>query len=310
MPAASSACRATATAELTGHVEPSELQRRNPFRRLEAGDRRGGACRAFTDVERLHQRDGARSGDQVRRELAHGRTERRDDAEACDDDRFRHAAYVTIPTMRRQPPLVAMLALVVATASTLCGAEPRDLFDDIYAKSHGLQTSIRTVTARFVEESTSALLTVPVVSRGTLAVVRPDRVVMRYSDPPGRVLLIDGDQLTLVWPAKGVRERSNIGDARRRIDKYFVDKSPDELRRNFAIAARVTSDRGDAWEVSMTPTRSQIRQGLTGLTLWIDRSSLMLKTMRMEFPGGDSKTLVFEDVVVNGTVDPRAFVLD
>lgn len=203
-----------------------------------------------------------------------------------------------------------MLALVVATASTLCGAEARDLFDDIYAKSHGLQTSIRTVTARFVEESTSALLTVPVVSRGTLAVVRPDRVVMRYSDPPGRVLLIDGDQLTLVWPAKGVRERSNIGDARRRIDKYFVDKSPDELRRNFAIAARITSDRGDAWEVSMTPTRSQIRQGLTGLKLWIDRSSLMLKTMRMEFPGGDSKTLVFEDVVVNGTVDPRAFVLD
>ena len=66
-----------------------------------------------------------------------------------------------------------MLALVVATASTLCGAEARDLFDDIYAKSHGLQMSIRTVTAQFVEESTSALLTVPVVSRGTLAVGTP-----------------------------------------------------------------------------------------------------------------------------------------
>jgi len=198
---------------------------------------------------------------------------------------------------------------IVAAALMLCGAASHDLFDDIYAKSHSLQQSIRTVTARFTEESTSALLTVPVVSRGTLAVVRPDRVVMRYSEPPGRVLLIDGDQLTLAWPAKGVHERSNIADARRRVDKYFVDKSPDELRRNFTIAARVAADR-DAWQVSMTPTRSQIRQGLTGLTLWIDRPSLMLKTMRMEFPGGDSKTLTFDDVAVNGTVDSHVFVID
>src|SRR6476660_5272353 len=112
-------------------------------------------------------------------------------------------------------PLRARIS-IVAAALMLCGAAAHDLFDDIYAKSHGLQQSIRTVTARFTEESTSALLTVPVVSRGTLAVVRPDRVVMRYSEPPGRVLLIDGDELTLAWPAKGVHERSNIADARRR----------------------------------------------------------------------------------------------
>ena len=199
---------------------------------------------------------------------------------------------------------------IVAAALMLCGAAAHDLFDDIYAKSHGLQQSIRTVTARFTEESTSALLTVPVVSRGTLAVVRPDRVVMRYSEPPGRVLLIDGDQLTLAWPAKGVHERSNIDDARRRIDKYFVDKSPDELRRNFTIAARVASDRGDAWEVSMTPTRSQIRQGLTGLTLWIDRSVVDVEDHADGVPGGDSKTLTFEDVAVNGTVDSHVFVID
>ena len=60
----------------------------------------------------------------------------------------------------------------------------------------------------------------------------------------------------------------------------------------------------------MTPTRSQIRQGLTGLTLRIDRSSLMLRTLRMQFPTGDTKTLTFDDVVVNGPVDPRMFTID
>jgi outer membrane lipoprotein-sorting protein len=214
--------------------------------------------------------------------------------------------------MRRQPSRSARVsasALFAIVALALCAAAPRDLFDDIYARSHALESSIHTVTARFTETSTSSLLTTPVLSRGTLAVERPDRIVMRYSDPDGRILLIDGDELTLVWPSKGVHERSNIGPSRRRIDKYFVDKSPDELRKSFSIAARLAPDRSNAWEVTMTPTRSQIRQGLTRLTLWIDRSSLLLTKMGMEFPSGDNKTLAFEDVVVNGPVDRRMFTL-
>jgi len=201
---------------------------------------------------------------------------------------------------------------VVLAALVLCTGAAGDLFDDIYARSRSVETSLRTVTARFTEESTSSLLSTPVISRGTLAVIRPDRIIMRYSDPAGRILLIDGDQLTVVWPSRGIKERSNIGEARRRIDKYFVDKSPNELRRSFTIAAHVAADRTNpnCWEVAMTPTRSQIRQGLTGLMLWIDRTSTMLRTMRMEFPSGDTKTLTFDDVVVNTPVDPRTFSIE
>jgi len=201
---------------------------------------------------------------------------------------------------------------VVLAALTLCAAATRDQFDEIYARSHSVEASLRTVTARFTEETTSSLLTTPVVSRGTLAVIRPDRIIMRYSDPPGRILLIDGDLLTIVWPSRGIKETSNIGEARRRIDKYFVDKSPSELRRSFTIVARIAPDRANpnSWEVGMTPTRSQIRAGLTGLKLWIDRTSMMLRTMRMEFPSGDVKTLTFDDVVVNKPVDPRTFSIE
>jgi len=201
---------------------------------------------------------------------------------------------------------------VSLAALVLCTGAAGDLFDEIYARSHSVEASLRTVTARFTEETTSSLLATPVVSRGTLAVIRPDRIIMRYSDPPGRILLIDGEQLTVVWPSRGIKETSNIGEARRRIDKYFVDKSPNELRRSFTIVARVAPDRGkpNSWEVAMTPTRSQIRQGLTGLELWIDRTSMMLRTMRMDFPSGDVKTFTFDDVVVNKPVDPRTFSIE
>jgi outer membrane lipoprotein-sorting protein len=57
----------------------------------------------------------------------------------------------------------------------------------------------------------------------------------------------------------------------------------------------------------MTPKRRQIREALTKLDLWVDRESLLLSTMRMTFASGDTKTMMFEDVVANAPLPPGAF---
>src|SRR4051812_36817053 len=148
--------------------------------------------------------------------------------------------------------------MLVASGSA---APSRDLFDDIYARGRGVESSLRTVTARFVETTTTTMLTKPIVSRGTLAVLRPSKIALRYTDPDVHLVLIDGDQMTLVWPSRALEQRSNIAAAQKRIDRYFVDKTPDELRRVFRITASVATDRTDAWKVTMDPTRSQMREG-------------------------------------------------
>jgi outer membrane lipoprotein-sorting protein len=205
-------------------------------------------------------------------------------------------------------PRVLLVPLLVCAA--LAPAPVRDLFDDIYARSRGIEASLKTETARFTETTTTPMLSKPIVSHGTLAVVRPDRIVLRYADPEPHVVLIDGGQMTFSWPSRGITQTSDIGAARKRVDKYFVDKDPDELRRAFRIAAVTSSDPPGTWRITMTPTRSQITQGLTKLHLWIDRTSLLLTAMRMDFPNGDSKLMTFADVQVNGTVDPTLFSID
>ena len=60
----------------------------------------------------------------------------------------------------------------------------------------------------------------------------------------------------------------------------------------------------------MVPGRKQIQQGLARLELWIDRTSMLLTAMRMTFPNADTKLMVFENVVVNGPVDPKLFSVD
>jgi hypothetical protein len=148
------------------------------------------------------------------------------------------------------------------------------------------------------------------VAHGTLAVERPSRIVLHYDEPEVRTVLIDHDRLTLAWPSRTATQQTDIGAAQRRIDKYFVDKSPDELRRNFTITAIEASDRPGTWRIVMVPKRKQIKDGLTQLELWVSRTSLLLSAMRMTFPNSDTKLMVFDNVVLNGPIDPKVFSTD
>lgn len=202
---------------------------------------------------------------------------------------------------------VAVAGAIVAALVACASAAAPDLFDEIYQRGRPLAASLRTLTARFTETTMSSLLTRPLVSRGTLAVVRPDRIVLLYDEPDKRTVLIDGDMMRMVWPSRRLDQQTNIGASQRRVQQYFVDKSPDQLRSHFDVRAEPAVDRPTSWLVTMTPKRRQIREGLAQLELWLDRTTVVLTAMRMTFPNGDTKLMAFEDVRVNPAIDPSLF---
>lgn len=191
----------------------------------------------------------------------------------------------------------------VAAAAT----QKTDLFDEIYEHGQPTASSLRTLTATFVERSTSALLEKPVIARGTVAVERPSRIVLRYSEPAGRTVLVDGNTLLVAWPSRGIRQRQDIGASQKRVQQYFVDKSPRELRRHFRIGATIAPERPGLWHVDMEPTRKQIRQGVARIELWIDRQTILPASMRLTFPDGETKLMDFSDVRANPALPPGTF---
>ena len=201
------------------------------------------------------------------------------------------------------------LALVTLSASMVARTSGApDLFDELYQRGQRQNGDLRTFTATFTETTTSTLLTRPLVARGTVAVERPGRVALRYVEPDERVVIIDGDRLTIAWPARRVRQTRDIGTAQKRVQKYFVDSSPGELRSHFAISARERADRG-GYTIALVPKRTQIREGLTRLVLGIDGGTLLLDAMEMTFPNGDTKRMTFADVKPNAPIDPGVFTL-
>ncbi len=187
---------------------------------------------------------------------------------------------------------------------------PPESFDELFQRGQRANAAIKTLTARFTETTTSSLLTRPLVARGTLAVVRPSRVVLRYTEPDARVVLIDGNRMTMSWPSRNIRQVTDIGATQGRIQKYFVNGSAEDLRHEFEIDEHGTSDRRGPYHVSLVPKRKQIRETLARLDLWVNPSSLLLEALHMTFANGDTKEMTFEDVVPNASIDPTVFTVD
>jgi outer membrane lipoprotein-sorting protein len=237
---------------------------------------------------------------------------------------MRTLPFRIVKVQRAGAVAVVALAAVVLTSSAIfrlkaeatglyssslysSSARARDLFDELHARGQKRNAGLKTLTASFVETSTSPLLTRPVIARGTVIVERPARVALRYTDPDARVVLIDGDRLTMSWPSANIRSVKDIGASQRRIQKYFVDSSPDELRKHFAVTAQEASEPAATYLVTMVPKRKQILEGMTRLELWLDRTTLLLSAMRTTFPSGDTKLMTFTDVQPNAAIDPSWF---
>ena len=192
-----------------------------------------------------------------------------------------------------------LAAITFAAAVPVRAGAPADLFDEIYRRGQPIEASLKTIRARFTETTTSALLVKPLVAEGTLLAVRPHDILLTYTKPERRLVRIDATTLRLLWPDRQLRESKDIRESQARVQKYFVDKTPDQLRSHFTITAEEDRARPGTWHVTMVPKRKQIKQGVTRIDLWLAQKTSLLETMTLTFAGGDTKTMAFSQVEVN-----------
>ena len=170
--------------EDTGAIHPAQLHRRDPLRRLEAGDRRREARAAIVGRERGHRGDAARSAEQCvpecllstnrmrRRRRGPRRRTWRCTARTLPSKQMKgqHSRAARTSAARCSLLLLVVMSATVAAQRASPAQAKTDLFDEIYQRGRGIDSTLKTLTARFTETTTSSLLTRPLVARGTLAV--------------------------------------------------------------------------------------------------------------------------------------------
>ena len=137
----------------------------------------------------------------------------------------------------------------------------------------------------------------------------PLRVVMEYKLPTPKTVALDQRWMVIAWANRTDFEKINIAEAQRRVQKYFVDVSPKQLRDSFTVTMTSERSMGEAYRLDLVPKRKQISEGVTRIQIWIDRGSLMMTRMALSFAGGDAKTLELRDIKINPAIDESAFAL-
>jgi outer membrane lipoprotein-sorting protein len=205
--------------------------------------------------------------------------------------------------------LSRFVTLLVCAAALGAARQPGDPLDALFARGRAMQATLRTVSASFTETTVSSLLRDPLVARGTVIAAVPLRMLMTYTTPEVRYVLMDQTRLVTVVPARREREELNIADMQRRIQRYFVDASPKDLRQSFDIELAPDAAMPGTDLMDMKPRRKQIREGLARLRLWIDRANLTMSKLRMDYADGDSRTIELSDIKINVPVDDRTFTI-
>jgi outer membrane lipoprotein-sorting protein len=209
--------------------------------------------------------------------------------------------------MRRLHPLVSGLLFVARAAGA---AEPAPTLEALMAG----MAETPGVEARFLETKEIALLSEPILTRGTLAFVPPDRLLRTTSEPSRSRLVIAGDRFSFTDAAGGdAVDLSANPLAREFVDNFIVlfNGDLDALRRRYEPELR-SGDSDSGWELALRPRHRPLSDLIERITL-TGRGRALLR-MEMLERDGDRTTTRFEEVKVDRRFTPeeveRLFAVD
>lgn len=166
-----------------------------------------------------------------------------------------------------------------ATPPAQPAAAPTETREDaaaILRRAEVAYDALRSLEADFTQDLSVPLLGSSQRSRGKLYVRRPDRFLMRFTDPAGDVVVADGRYLWLYYPSSDPKQviRTSVGAGGQQIDfqKEFLSNP---LARFHAVLGGIESAAGrPAQLLTLTPrAASPYRQ----VRIWVDRQDALVR---------------------------------
>jgi outer membrane lipoprotein carrier protein len=167
--------------------------------------------------------------------------------------------------------------------------------------------SVGALQADFVQTITDPMLG-PEESRGTLVQAGQNRLAMRFSDPEGDAIVVDG---TWIWvytpsttPGQVVRMPVPTGPVYGfNILGWLLDKPVERYRSRYLRADTVGGRAVDV--VEMVPLSEDIP--FSRAVLWVDREDALPRRLDVKERGGLTRTLVLSSLRPNAPTTERTF---
>lgn len=202
---------------------------------------------------------------------------------------------------RRAHALAALVLLLLASPLRAQSAAV------IIQRTADTYRQLTSLTAEF-EQVVSSEMIGKFTSRGTLAQAGTSRLSMRFSDPSGEAIVIDGTSIWVYTPSTAPGQVLRMPIARAsgfgvNLLAWLLDRPTERYK---VTLVRQDEIRGTPVDVlQMTP----VVEGLpfTSATLWLARSDALPRRIEVKEQSGNHRTLTLSQLRTNTTLPPGTF---
>ena len=165
---------------------------------------------------------------------------------------------------------------------------------------------IRTLEADFTQSLRVPLLNTNQTSAGKLYQRKPDRFLMRFTQPAGDVMVADGRYFWIYYPSSDRTQvvRTSIAEGGEQADfqKQFLSNATDRfvatLNGEEAVAGRQT------WALTLVPKRESPYKVIR---IWVDREDYLVRRFEMTEENNSVRRVELRNLKVNGPVADALF---
>jgi outer membrane lipoprotein-sorting protein len=217
---------------------------------------------------------------------------------------------MSIPRSRR-----ALLAAGIALAAALGGAAAAPAGKDAVPAAGAadpalqetlagfdrLQSTIRTLSAEFVETTTSPLLKEPIRAKGRFYLTKPSSVLWEYAEPEVMRFAIANDEYVGYFPQRKRAEKSDVHRWSERIFRIFgLGQTSAELGNFYNIRSGNPGpeDAGTKLLV-LEPKKRRVRKHIEQVRFWVNATTYIPVKIELGGKDGYVRVIQFRDVQVN-----------
>ena len=167
-------------------------------------------------------------------------------------------------------------------------------------------SQVESLCADFVQELAVPLLGEERTGQGRMCQAQPDRFAMRFSDPPGDAVVVDGTWVWVYYPSLDEKQviKFPIAGGSRGFDfhREFLDDPAGKYETTYE--GREAIGQHDTHRIRLVPRGSA---SYVAAVIWIDAVSPILRKVQIEDENGSLRTVTLESVELNPEVDADWF---
>ena len=202
--------------------------------------------------------------------------------------------------------LVGLLAAAATTAAaTTAGAQDAPA---IVGRSSRVYRSLSSLKADFVQVIDNPMID-SAESRGTLVQAGPDKLAMRFTDPPGEAVVIDGQSVWIYTPSttpgQVIRTAVPSGGPVYGYNMlaWLLDRPAERYTASYVRGDKLNGRSVDV--VQLVPSVPDLP--FERAVLWLDREDGLPRRLEIAERSGSERTLTLSKVRVNQSLPERTF---